>query len=189
LRKNKILSSSVSGGQLAENTLSRDLQRQTRRIVIGLGNPILGDDGFGWVVAELIRQTIDQQLASVDIECFALGGLSLMERLIGYDEAILIDAIQLGDSPVGTLQTLPLEDIPDHVVGHLYSSHDTSLKNAIQIGESLGARLPQRITIVGVETSSVYEFSEELSEPVKSAVPAAVQMVLKLLDIKDLSIP
>ena len=86
---------------------AHDLQRQTHRIIIGLGNPILGDDGFGWVVAEQVRRSIDEKASPVDIECFSLGGLSLMERLVGYDDAILIDAIHLGNSPIGTLHAIP----------------------------------------------------------------------------------
>jgi len=120
----------------------------------------------------------------IDIECFALGGLSLMERLVGYDDAILIDAIHLEQSPVGTLHTISLAEIPDNMAGHLSSSHDTTLKTAIQMGRSLGVHLPERITIVGVETANSFAFSEELSAPVAAAVPAAVQIVLKLLDIQ-----
>jgi hydrogenase maturation protease len=155
-----------------------------QQIVIGLGNPILGDDGFGWTVAEQVRQSSCLAQSAVDIECFSLGGLSLMEQLVDYDEAILIDAIHLGQSPVGTLHVMPLADIPDNLAGHLSSSHDTTLKTAMQTGRSLGAHLPDRITIVGVETSNSFDFSEELSAPVKAAVPAAVQMVLQLLNIQ-----
>jgi hydrogenase maturation protease len=186
LRQKLIEFTPGTGGQTADSTLLPGLQRQTSCIVIGLGNPILGDDGFGWVVAEEVRQRITQLDQPVDIECFALGGLSLMERLIGYDTAILIDAIHLGQSPVGALQAIPLAEIPDTMAGHLSSSHDTTLKNAILMGISLGAHLPERITIVGVETSSIFDFSEELSAPIEAAVPEAVQMVLNLLDIQDL---
>jgi hydrogenase maturation protease len=185
LRQNLIQFTPGTGGQTAESTQLTDLQHQTHRIVIGLGNPILGDDGFGWVVAEQVRQRIAQLNQSVDIECFALGGLSLMERLIGYDDAILIDAIHLGQSPVGALQAIALAEIPDVMAGHLSSSHDTTLKNAIQMGVSLGAHLPERITIVGVETSAIFDFSEELSAPIEAAVPGAVRMVLNLLDIQE----
>jgi hydrogenase maturation protease len=185
LRQNLIPSLPNAGGQAAESTLPSDLQRPTHRIVVGLGNPILGDDGFGWVVAEQVQQRTALSGNSVDIECFSLGGLSLMERLVGYDDAILIDAVHLGQSPVGTLYTMPLADIPDSLAGHLSSSHDTTLKTAIQMGRSLGAHLPERIMIVGVETSNSFDFSEELSEPIDAAVPAAVQMVLNLFENQE----
>jgi hydrogenase maturation protease len=71
------------------------------------------------------------------------------------------------------------------MAGHLCSSHDTTLKTAIQMGISLGAHLPEHITIIGVETSTSFDFSEELSEPIESTVPAAVQMVIKLLEYHE----
>jgi len=158
-----------------------------KTLIVGLGNPILGDDGIGWRVAERIQARLQAEpvgAQDLEVDCLALGGLSLMERLVGYDEAILVDAIHLGQSPVGSLLVVPLADIPDTMAGHLSSSHDTSLKTAIQIGKSLGAHLPDKITVVGVETSNSYDFSEELSPPVRAAVPAAVQMVMSLLDIQ-----
>jgi hydrogenase maturation protease len=184
LRRDLISSIPGAGGQAASAQACSDLQPPKHQIVIGLGNPILGDDGFGWVVAEQIRQSTGSAPQSVDIECCSLGGLSLMERLVDYDEAVLIDAIHLGQSPVGTLHVIPLADIPDNMAGHLSSSHDTTLKTAIQMGKSLGAHLPDSITIIGVETSNSYDFSEELSAPVMAAVPAAVQVVLQLLNIQ-----
>ncbi len=80
---------------------------------------------------------------------------------------------------------MSLAEIPDMMAGHLSSSHDTTLKNAIQMGISLGAHLPEHITIVGVETSAIFDFSEELSAPIAAAVPGAVRMVLNLLDIQE----
>lgn len=179
------LSSSITGagGQAASVPGCSDLQPPKQHIVIGLGNPILGDDGFGWVVAEAVRARIGAQVPNLDIECLSLGGLSLMEQLVGYDEAILIDAIHLGHTPVGTLHVISLEDLPDDMAGHLSSGHDTTLKTAIQMGKSLDAHLPDAITIVGAETSNSFDFSEELTAPVQAVVPTAVEKVLQLLNI------
>ena len=51
-------------------------------LVIGLGNPILGDDGVGWVVAEGIARLTEDR-PEIEVDTVALGGLSLMERLTG----------------------------------------------------------------------------------------------------------
>lgn len=153
-------------------------------IIVGLGNPILGDDGVGWHVAKQVSETLRQNPQAgpqVVVEFLSLGGLSLMEHLIGYDRAIIIDAIDTGDGPHGSVQCFSLERLPDNSGGHLTAIHDTSLQTALQVGRSMGAHLPQDITIVGVESPYVYDFSESLTPPVAAAVPAAVQMVLDLL--------
>lgn len=153
-------------------------------IIVGLGNPILGDDGIGWRVVEEVQRQIARKpeiSKDIEIECLSLGGLSLMEHLIGFQRAILVDAVQLGRGPQGTIYHLRLEELPDYAAGHLTSSHDTSLQNALRLGLSMGAQLPEDIIVIGIEASSVYDFSEELSPPVAEALPLAVKTVLDLI--------
>jgi hydrogenase maturation protease len=151
-----------------------------KTLVIGLGNPILGDDGIGWKIAEELASVIGQD-SSVEIDTAALGGLSLMERMLGYDRVVLVDSMETGQGPVGSVQTFPLASLPDPMAGHSASAHDTSLITALKTAESIGADIPKRVDVVAVEAQNVYAFSEELSPPVASAVPVAVQAVLDLL--------
>jgi hydrogenase maturation protease len=148
-------------------------------LVIGLGNPILGDDGVGWKVAELVRQQFSHP--AVDIECLALGGLRLMEFMVGYDYAVLIDAMTTWQGPLGSLHRFPLENMADLTAGHTTSSHDTSLQTALKMGRQMGLRLPTRVDVVGIEAHMVFDFSESLSEPVEAAAPEAARLVMDLL--------
>jgi hydrogenase maturation protease len=159
-----------------------------KTIIIGLGNPILGDDSVGWRVADLVSQEIKKSGTTnpdLEVDSLALGGISLMERMVGYDRAILIDALTTGQSPVGSVFHFPLEDLPDLTADHMTAVHDTSLPTALKLGRTMGAHLPQTIDIVGIETISVYDFSEELSPPVAQAIPQAVYQVLQLLKAQD----
>lgn len=148
-----------------------------KTIVIGLGNPILGDDGVGWEVAG----KVGQKLAGVEVDCLAVGGISLMERLVGYDRAVLVDSIHSGQNPEGSVSSFPLEEMTDVAAGHLTSAHDTSLKTALQVGRLLGAHLPDEITVIAIETQEVYNISEALSPRISAAVPQAVQKISELL--------
>jgi hydrogenase maturation protease len=153
-------------------------------LVIGLGNPILGDDGVGWLVAEQVRLALENgtnKHQPIEIDSLALGGLSLMERMIGYDRVIIIDALTTRKQPNGTIYRVSLEELPDLSAGHTTAAHDTSLQTALNVGRSMGAQLPEQIIIVGVEAEKVYDFTEELSSEVKSAIPKAVQIVMDLL--------
>lgn len=151
-----------------------------KTLVVGLGNPILGDDGVGWQIASELKRN-DKIPADVTIECAALGGISLMESLIGYDRAIIIDSIFTQQSPIGMVKLFKLDDISNPSVGHLSSAHDTSLQDALQMGHALGAHLPEDISIVTVEAEKVYDFSENLTPPVANAIPEAVGMIWRLL--------
>lgn len=158
-------------------------------ILIGLGNPILGDDAAGWRVAELVEeQLLSGQLPAINrlsttiiIEKFSTGGLSLMEQLIGFDYALVVDSyLPVCPSP-GRIHSFPLDEVNEAPFGHLSSSHDTSLLNAIRVGRSLGADLPQHIDVVAVEAQNVLDFSTELSSAVEAALPDAADRVWQLL--------
>ena len=161
-----------------------------KTLVIGLGNPILGDDGVGWVVAEQVRSALSNPAAgisnpqSVEVDCASLGGLSLMERLTGYERVILVDAIFTATQPVGTVSQVLLNELPDLSAGHSASAHDTSLRNALHVGRDMEILLPtnENVTIITIEAEAVFDFSQELSPDVAAAVPLATRKVLDLIN-------
>jgi len=168
----------------------------TKILVIGLGNPILGDDGVGWKVAEEVKAHLPSprlrhpspngrgdggEGSTIEVECLSLGGLSLMEHLLGYERAIIVDSMETGQGPAGSVRTFPLASLPDPMSGHSASAHDTSLMTALKTAEVIGADIPRRVDVVAIEAQNVYDFSEELSPPVAAAVPEAVQAVFDLL--------
>ena len=154
-----------------------------KTLVIGLGNPILGDDGVGWRVVEEVAQKMANR-PEVEVDTASLGGLSLMERLTGYERVILIDAIFTGTKPVGTVSQFTLSDLPDLTAGHSASAHDTSLRNALYVGRGMDMLLPkdENVIVVAIEAEKVYDFSQELSPAVAEAVPQAVKAILELID-------
>lgn len=150
-------------------------------LIIGLGNPILGDDGVGWRIAEEVRNRLHAELNNqkhIEVEFSSLGGLSLMELLIGYDRAIIVDAITTGQYPPGTVLRFPLSALPNQAYGHLSSTHDTNLQTALELGRSMGVKLPNEILVIAVEIKVEYNFSEELTPAVAKAVPKAAQWVI-----------
>lgn len=142
-------------------------------LVVGLGNPILGDDGVGWRVAETLRGQLDDP--DVEVRCLSLGGLALMEHLTGYRRALVIDAIVAGAEP-GSVNLLSAGTLTDRSSHHTASVHDMSLSAALELGTRLGLDLPEEIAIVGIEAAPGFEFGETLSEPVARAVPEATRI-------------
>jgi hydrogenase maturation protease len=168
----------MSGGSSAEAAAAPE--RAGATLVVGLGNPLLADDGVGWRVAELVRERLagDPALVDVEVDQLAVGGLSLMERLVGYRRAILVDAMLTGEHAAGTVRRFSLADLPGREATHLDSAHDASLAIALAAGRSLGADLPAEIAIVAVEAVRVDVFGEEMTPAVAAAIPDAVEAVL-----------
>jgi hydrogenase maturation protease len=104
-------------------------------LVVGLGNPILGDDGVGWRVAERVLGRLDDP--DVAVLCLSLGGLALMEHLVGYRRVMIVDAMATG-APAGTLHWLDAPDRGELGVQHTASVHDLSLASALAMGRELG---------------------------------------------------
>jgi len=151
-----------------------------KTLVIGLGNPILGDDGVGWKVVEELITRIGPD-SPVEIDSASLGGLSLMERMLGYEHVIVVDSMETGQSPVGSVGVFPLSALENPYAGHSASPHDASLMTALQTAKSMGAEIPSRVDIVAVEIKNTYDFSDRLSPRIERAVPLAIDEVLKLL--------
>jgi hydrogenase maturation protease len=153
-----------------------------KTIVVGLGNPLLGDDGVGWRVAQEVKQRLPGDSA-ISVECYSLSGLSLMEQLIGFDRVILIDSLNTGRHEQGEVVTFTLDTLEDLTYGHSASAHDASLKTALGVGRSMGERLPadRDIHVVAIEAQHVYDFKEELTPAVAASVPVAVDKVRELL--------
>ena len=160
-----------------------------KTLIIGLGNPILGDDGVGWKIAQKVEQQLSSSVlgpSPVVVECFSLAGISLMEHMIGYERVILIDSLNTGNHPQGTVVTFRLDELADLTYGHSASAHDLSLKNALIMGRNMGASLPddKNVQVVAIEAQHVYDFGEALTTKIEAAVPIAVDEVFKLLGVE-----
>jgi hydrogenase maturation protease len=149
-----------------------------KTLVLGLGNPILTDDGVGIHIVRSLAGQLDR--ADVDVSEASLGGLRLLDTVVGYDRLVLVDAIQAGGRP-GQVFRLGPNDLLSSL--HAASSHDLSLPAALELGRWLGLVLPEdeAITIVAVEVEDVMTFGEMCTSQVQAAIPRAAEMVLEVL--------
>lgn len=148
-----------------------------KTLVLGLGNSILTDDAVAFAIVEGVRERIDRE--DVTVSQASVGGLGLLELVVGYDRVIILDAIQTGLADPGHLHRLT----PDEFRGSLRaaSSHDVSLTTALELGRQLRKDIPREIVIIAVEAADVETFGEELTPAVAAAVPQAVELVLQEL--------
>lgn len=175
----------MSGASTAERAPTGALhatpEAANRTIVVGLGNPILRDDGAGWLVADAVEAALTGRDEAVVVERLAAGGLTLMEHLVGFRRAILVDAVVTGADPPGTVRRLSLDALPGREAGHLDSAHDATLAAALEAGRALGAVVPDSIDIVTIEAVRVLDVGEALTPDVEDAVQVAADLVLGLL--------
>ena len=148
-----------------------------RTIIVGIGNPILGDDGVG---IHVLRQLKDKGLdENIVLEEAFTGGLNLVDIIVGYERAILIDAVENRDDDPGMVY---LMDALKMESAHSTNPHDASFPEALELARKMGEkRLPSEIHLVGINIRAQYDFKDRLSEKVSNAIPEAVEKVLGLI--------
>ncbi len=150
-----------------------------RILVLGLGNPILCDDGVGYQVAMTLQERLD--MPDVDIKEAGIAGLDFLDMITGYDRAIVIDAIQTEKGKPGKIYRFG----PDSLAAtrHSGTPHDVNIATALELGKKLNLKLPKEIIIFAIEVEDVTSFSEECTPEVKKAVTRCVEMVMRELKI------
>ncbi len=145
-------------------------------VVVGLGNPILRDDAVGLHVA----RSLEAQLGDVDgveVKEIYAGGIRLIDAIVGYEVAVIVDAMCSGVLEPGTVRKLDLSDLG--AARNLTSTHDTNLPTALELGRMLGMQMPRKVTVFGIEAREVESFGEELSEAVQCSIPEAVRRIAR----------
>ena len=148
-----------------------------KTLILGLGNPILSDDGVGICVAEELKDRLNQP--EVTVMEVSVAGLDFLDLLAGYDRAFIIDAIQTREGKAGQIYWLEPEAFD--TTRHAVTPHDISFATALELGNRLGLILPQQIVIFAIEVEDVSSFSEECTPKVMAAIPGCVRMVVQEL--------
>ncbi len=151
-----------------------------RVLVAGLGNVLLGDDGFG---VEVVRRLRAERLPeAVRVEDFGVRALHLAYELLEpYDAVVLVDALARG-AAAGTLVVLE-PDIDELADADVPDAHGLQPAAVLRIARELGARV-DGVRVVGCEPADLEE-GIGLSEAVERAVPEAVRIVHELLASGD----
>jgi len=145
-----------------------------KTLVLGLGNPILSDDGVGIRVAHEVGNKLNNP--HVTIADTSTAGLSLLDSIVGYDKVIIIDAIQTEKGQAGQIYHMGSEDFS--FTKHLSSPHQINLVTALELGKMLNLAMPQEISIFAVEAKDITSFGEKCTPEVQQAIPKVVKMVL-----------
>ena len=148
-----------------------------KALVLGIGNPILSDDGVGIRVAHEVEENLNDPQVAVSETSAA--GLTLLDSMLGYDKVIIIDAIQTKEGKAGQIYRMKPEDFC--AAKRLSSPHQINLVTALELGKMLNLAMPREIDVFAVEAKDTDTFSEKCTPEVEKAIPEVVKMVLENL--------
>jgi hydrogenase maturation protease len=130
-----------------------------RTALVGFGNPFHGDDAIGPLVARRIYESLPQR-GNIDLLELSTSDFGVMERLIGYQRAVIVDALVDEQAEVGTVRRIELSESAGD--GHL-SPHTGGFSAALALARKLGLCVPTQIALYGVVIREPPGFSERLS--------------------------
>jgi len=151
-----------------------------KTLVLGMGNPILTDDGVGIYAAAEVAKRVQRD--DLDVAEASVGGMRLLSVIAGYGRVILVDAIQTPGGRPGDIVRLRADDTRCSM--HAGCTHDLSLAGALALGRGMGMALPddEHLVIIAIEVEDVLTFGETCTPAVAAAIPRAVEAVLALLE-------
>lgn len=145
-------------------------------VVIGVGNPLLGDDGLGIAALARLREAyvVPDEVELVDGGTW---GMNLLPVIEGAEHVLLVDAIATGASP-GTMTVLPRHRLPRYLATKI-SPHQVDLHDVLALAELRGT-LPDETVAIGLEPEQV-AFTPELSEALRRGLDQLVSLVVDQL--------
>lgn len=147
-----------------------------KTLILGIGNPILGDDGVGCRVAQELARRINDE--NIDVTEASASGLSLFENIAGYDKVVIIDAVETEAGDVGGIYKLGLEDLVNTVEQDGWP-HGMNFATVIEFGRRFAAdQMPKEMVVFAVGTRQATEFTEQMTARVTESVPKLVDLVL-----------
>jgi hydrogenase maturation protease len=140
-----------------------------------LGNDILADDALGIRVAETLREKMPD---SVDIVPCMESGIRLIDHLVGVPRVVVVDTVQTGRVPPGTVLTVREEDV-DYTPGT--SAHYIGLFEALALGRKLELPVARDVVIIAVEGADCRTLGGRMDPAVEGAIPEVISRVEEAL--------
>ncbi|HUO52795.1 MAG TPA: HyaD/HybD family hydrogenase maturation endopeptidase [Gemmatimonadaceae bacterium] len=148
-----------------------------RCTVIGLGSPLMGDDGVGLVALERLRREFDLP-PQVELIDGGTWGMSLLPVIEDAERLLFLDAINTGAAP-GTVITLRRDEIPRYLAMKV-SPHQVDLADVLAVAELRGT-LPKETIAVGLQPERV-EMSVGLSPTLEHGLDGLLATAVRQLE-------
>jgi len=154
-----------------------------RTLVLGMGNPILCDDAVGIRLVRDLRsrlETVPEAVPDVDfIDDCSVGGLNLLDLVMGYDRLVVFDSIRTSEAAPGRWHEMTGETFRETM--NLGCVHDANFTTALELGRQIGAYLPtpDNVHIFAVEIADNTTFSESMTPELEAAYDAFCPEIMR----------
>jgi hydrogenase maturation protease len=150
----------------------------SRTLVLGIGNILWADEGFGVRAVEEFHRRF---LVPDDVTVLDGGtqGLYLVNFLQEHDRLLVFDAIDWGLEP-GTLKIVRDDEVPKFTGAKKMSLHQTGFQEVLSAADLLAA-YPETLALIGCQPLDLEDWGGPLTEPVRATLDRALDAALAIL--------
>jgi hydrogenase maturation protease len=149
-----------------------------RVLILGIGNLLWADEGFGVRAVEALNRDYEFP-ANVRLMDGGTQGLYLIEHVTSADILIVFDAVDYG-LPPGSLKLVSDDDVPNFLGAKKMSLHQTGFQEVLATAELLG-KAPKHLFLIGVQPAELEDYGGSLRAEVKAQIPPAIEHALAYL--------
>jgi hydrogenase maturation protease len=151
-----------------------------RTVILGLGNPVCGDDAAGLRVAEIVEDLLrERPIKGATVATSHRAGLEIIELLAGAERAVIVDCLAALDPVPGRVRRLTLQDCAGSA--RLVGVHDLSVADAFALARATGVPMPSDVAIYGIEAEHAERIEDRLSPSVAEAVGTLAREIYEQL--------
>jgi hydrogenase maturation protease len=153
--------------------MNKNISNRCNVLVIGVGNTLLSDDGFGIHVVEAMQTCTDINEGARFLDGGTIG-LNLLPDIEDADHLIVVDAAEMGEKP-GVLSRFVDEAMDDHLSRHKSTVHEVAMSDLL-CAARLSGHMPKSRCLIAVQPAST-DWGLSPTGAVRAAVERACEMV------------
>lgn len=140
----------------------------------------MGDDGVGIHIVRMLKDKMPTR-ADLEFKELSVGGLSLVEEMLGYERVFIVDSIVSNDREIGRIREFSPEQFKR--TQHSSSPHITNFATALELYKKLEpSKIPEKIKIFTIDIDPDFTFRERLSPPIQEAAASLTELITKEIE-------
>lgn len=149
-----------------------------RIIVLGIGNVLWADEGFGVRCVEALQSRYEFA-PHVQLIDGGTQGLYLIQHVQAASHLLIFDAIDYGLAP-GTLRLIENDDVPRFMGAKKMSLHQTGFQEVLMLAQ-LTERYPSQVLLIGCQPQEIDDYGGSLRPQIKAVIEPALAHALEKL--------
>lgn len=147
---------------------------QSRILIVGIGNELMGDDGLGPAAIARFAAAYDFT-PEVELKDLGLGGIRLLDYVGGREAVLIVDVLDVADHAPGAILRFSKAELTGGPAAGGLSPHELSLKETLLLADKLGAG-PADVVLFGI-VGRAFEMGAGLSDELRRAMPGLEEAV------------